>query len=112
MESVRRVWDRVRVFFSKPKREVRSWIVDDHPQAVAEAEHVSLWGYVDGFKAFWMRVRNRVFRVLAALLALVDIILGAILYSNVWYMNLILYAYLVPSFLILIHYMRLTRVEK
>lgn len=83
-------------------------MVDDSPKAeVAEAS--TLWGYVDAFKALWLRVRTRVFRVCAALLAIIDILLGMVLFSNVWYLNLILYAYLVPSFLILIHYLRLTK---
>ena len=109
MESLRRAWGRLRGFFSPPKREVQSWVVDDSPPPRVEAAESSLWVYVEGFKAFWLNQRRRVLRLLAAIVALTDIILGAVLYSNIWYLNLMLYAYLVPSFIITIHYVRLTR---
>ena len=109
MERLRGWADRVRALFTPPEREVKSWIVDESPPPRVEEAESSLWVYVEGFKAFWVDQRRRVLRLLAGLVALTDLILGAVLYSNIWYLNLMLYAYLVPSFIIAIHYVRLTR---
>lgn len=53
--------------------------------------------------------RSRVLRVMAAALLLTDIGFAVMLYSDVWYLNLILYAYLVPNMLVLLHYIGVTR---
>lgn len=101
------VWETVRRILHPPKpRVVRSWIAEEN---VADVEAGGVWGLWGRFVGFWARVRTRVFRVLAGFLAVVDLGLAVLLYSNVWYMNLILWAVTVPQFLILIHYLRLTR---
>jgi len=107
MERLRGWVDRVRAAFAAPAKKPSGWLVGDEPaptQKPTAAENL-----FSGFKAFWVNQRRRVLRLLAALVALTDLILGAFLYSNIWYLNLLLYAYLVPSFIITIHYMRLTR---
>lgn len=95
-------------FRPPPKRVIRSWIVDE-AEPIPIEEGGKLWVVWAGFAGFWGRVRTRVFRAFAGLLAIVNLGLAVLLYSNVWYMNLILYAILIPNFLILIHYLRLTK---
>ena len=91
------------------KKEIRSWVVDDSPAPTMKETGGSLWELWGRFAGFWGRVRTRVFRAAAGILALVCVALGVLFYSNIWYLNLILYAFLVPNTLILLHYLRLTR---
>lgn len=97
------IWDKIRQLFQPSKRKIKSWYANENTEPLAPTSGVN------GFVEWWKSVRNRIFRVAARVLVLVDIFMAILLYSNVWYMNLILYAYLVPSFLILLHYLRLTR---
>lgn len=99
-----------RLLSPPPKRVIKSWIVDGNEPAAAD-EGGAAWRTWASFAGFWRRVRTRVFRAFAGLLAIVSLGLAVLLYSNIWYMNLILYAILVPNFLILIHYLRLTKNE-
>ena len=106
MSRFREAWLRLKELVKPSQREPRSWLkTGQPPQPQVDST------LFEDFKAWWLRARTRVFRLVAGLLALVDVAMGALLFSNVWYMNLILYAYLVPSFLILLHYLRLTRNE-
>ena len=104
MSRLREAWLRFKELVKPPQREPRSWLKTG--QLTQPQSDSTLF---EDFKSWWLRARTRVFRIVAGLLALVDVIMGTLLFSNVWYMNLILYAYLVPSFLILLHYLRLTR---
>ena len=61
---------------------------------------------------WWVHIRGIFFRVLATLTAVIDLLAVALLWSNVWYMNLLVCAYAVPNFLIMIHYLRLTGARK
>ena len=93
-----------------PAREEVHWVVGE--EAIEEkprSDVKPLASYFSDFATFWASVRRRFFRILAALVAVADLALGILLLSNVWYYNLILYAYLVPSFIITVHYLRLTR---
>ena len=101
------IWDTLKRLFAAPrKREIKSWYASENVPVEKPSGAWALWG---SFVGFWMRVRTRFFRICAGLLALVDLGLAVVLYSNVWYMNLILWAVTIPQFLILIHYLRLTR---
>ncbi len=110
VERLRGLWGRVRGWFGPPSgEEIRGWLVDDAPPITPERRSIPLRDYVDRFLGFWGRIRTRLFRVFAALLAVLCVAAGVLLYSNIWYMNLLLYGIIVPNFLILIHYMRLTK---
>lgn len=107
-------WLRLRGFLKRwvgppSRREIRSWLVDDAPAPMEEETDSHLWELWGRFAGFWGRIRRRVFRTFAGLLALVCVAAGVLLYSNVWYMNLILYGILAPNFIILLHYLALTR---
>jgi len=91
------------------KKEIRSWVVDDSPAPTMKETGGSLWELWGRFAGFWARVRARVFRAFAAALTLVWLAAGVLLYSNIWYLNLMLYVILIPNILILLHYLRLTR---
>ena len=98
----------IRAFLAPPPRKQVSWVVGEE-SAPEPAKSRPMREALVGFIGFWARVRTRVFRVFAGLLAIVDVALGVLLFSNVWYLNLFLYAFLVPNFLIMVHYLRLTR---
>ena len=109
LEERLRGWvERVRALFAPPERKPVGWLVGDEPAPTPKTPN-TFADFLSDFKAFWVRARTRLFRVAAGLLALVDLGLGILLYSNVWYLNLMLYAVIVPHILILIHYLRLTR---
>ncbi len=110
MGRLRALFDRLHGFFTPPKRRPPSWIVGEEAAPEAAPQR-SIREVLIGFIGFWGRVRTRVFRWAAGLLVLVCLALGVALYSNVWYLNLVLYTILVPNILILIHYLRLTRRE-
>lgn len=109
MQRIRGWVERVRAFFSPPKKRPVAWIVGEEAAPEEPTPLKPVREVFVGFAAFWGRVRTRVFRGFAWLLVAVCVALGVVLYSNVWYLNLIIYAILVPNFLILIHYLRLTR---
>lgn len=108
MQRLRGWAERVRAFLVPPTRKQVSWVVGEE-SAPEPLKSRPVREALVGFIGFWTRVRTRVFRVFAGLLAVVDVALGVLLFSNVWYLNLFLYAFLVPNFLIMVHYLRLTR---